>query len=152
MCRSEQNPFATLATIRFGHGDRASPAVESQRIPLIVFGVGLTANEIETTAHAGAMWLQLGPGRGAMNQSIAGRGLAVPHMLAGGTEAHHLRIVGRRDHRLLGAACRTRNVDNLRALRRIGSAVAFVVLMRHGFPLRQPGEGPPNIGMAQEGE
>ena len=32
-----------------------------RHIPLIVYGVGLTADEIETTAHAGAMWLQLEP-------------------------------------------------------------------------------------------
>ena len=30
-------------------------------IPIIVYGVGLTADEIEKTAHAGAMWLQLEP-------------------------------------------------------------------------------------------
>jgi DNA-binding response OmpR family regulator len=33
----------------------------ARHIPLIVFGGGLTAAEIETTAHAGAMWLQLEP-------------------------------------------------------------------------------------------
>ena len=33
----------------------------ARHIPLIVYGVGLTADEIEATAHAGAMWLQLEP-------------------------------------------------------------------------------------------
>ena len=32
-----------------------------RHFPVIVYGVGLTADEIETTAHAGAMWLQLEP-------------------------------------------------------------------------------------------
>ena len=33
----------------------------ARHIPLIVYGTGLTADQIETTAHAGAMWLQLEP-------------------------------------------------------------------------------------------
>src|SRR5688572_23885375 len=33
----------------------------TRHIPLIVYGVGLTAGEIESTARAGAMWLQLEP-------------------------------------------------------------------------------------------
>jgi len=36
----------------------------ARHIPLIVYGIGLTADEIETTAHAGAMWLQLEPADG----------------------------------------------------------------------------------------
>lgn len=38
---------------------KAHPTV--RHIPLIVYGVGLTADEIEATAYAGAMWLQLEP-------------------------------------------------------------------------------------------
>ena len=38
---------------------KAHPTV--RHIPLIIYGVGLTADEIEATAHAGAMWLQLEP-------------------------------------------------------------------------------------------
>lgn len=41
---------------------KAHPTV--RHIPLIVYGVGLTADEIEATAHAGAMWLQLEPSDG----------------------------------------------------------------------------------------
>jgi len=33
----------------------------ARHIPVIVYGVGLTAGEIEATARAGAMWLQLEP-------------------------------------------------------------------------------------------
>jgi DNA-binding NarL/FixJ family response regulator len=33
----------------------------ARHIPVIVYGVGLTAVEIETIARAGAMWLQLEP-------------------------------------------------------------------------------------------
>lgn len=40
---------------------RLKDDVRARDIPLIVYGIGLTAAQIEQTAHAGAMWLQLEP-------------------------------------------------------------------------------------------
>jgi hypothetical protein len=45
----------------FGLVHRLKDDLRARDIPLIVYGIGLTADQIEQTAHAGAMWLQLEP-------------------------------------------------------------------------------------------
>ena len=45
----------------FGLVHRLKDDKRAREIPLIVYGIGLTANQIEQTARAGAMWLQLEP-------------------------------------------------------------------------------------------
>ena len=45
----------------FGLVHRLKDDPRARDIPLIVYGIGLTADQIEQTAHAGAMWLQLEP-------------------------------------------------------------------------------------------
>ena len=45
----------------FGLVHRLKSDQRARAIPLIVYGIGLTADQIEKTAHAGAMWLQLEP-------------------------------------------------------------------------------------------
>jgi hypothetical protein len=48
----------------FGLVHRLKDDPHARDIPLIVYGIGLTADQIEQTAHAGAMWLQLEPSDG----------------------------------------------------------------------------------------